>query len=132
MATRVAARAAALRRVLDRIMSRAPFCCAPPEGMGGRGTLPLLAGAWRLVPDEVGSWNSLYKRFARWQEKGVWQALLDRLAADGDLEWVMLDSTVVRTRMVVSAQSSAPIMPIRSPFQVLPGKRAAMAALPES
>ena len=52
--------------------------------------------AWRLVPDEVGSWNSLYKRFARWQEKGVWQALLDRLAADGDRGWVMPDSTVVR------------------------------------
>ena len=52
--------------------------------------------AWRLVPDEVGSWNSVYRRLARWQEKGVWAALLDHLAAGADREWVMLDRTVVR------------------------------------
>ena len=52
--------------------------------------------AWRRVPDAFGRWNSLYQRFARWQEKGVWQALMEHLAADADHAWLMLDSTVVR------------------------------------
>jgi transposase len=50
---------------------------------------------WRDLPDRLGNWNSVYQRFARWARKGVWARVLEALA-DPDVEWLILDSTVVR------------------------------------
>ncbi len=51
---------------------------------------------WRLVPKDYGHWNTLYKRFARWCDRGVWDALFQHVAATPDLEWLLLDSTTIR------------------------------------
>jgi transposase len=50
---------------------------------------------WRDLPERFGHWNGVWKRFDRWSRKGVWARLFEAFQ-DPDLEWLILDSTVIR------------------------------------
>jgi len=55
------------------------------------------AGApWRDLPEEFGKWNSVFRRFRRWARKGVWKRLFTELGENPDLEYLIIDSTIVR------------------------------------
>jgi transposase len=57
----------------------------------------LRSGAqWRFLPRDLGAWNTIFKRFARWCQRGVWADLQAHVAAAPDLQEVLIDSTIVR------------------------------------
>ena len=53
---------------------------------------------WRDMHERYGKWTSVYVRFRRWAEQGVWDALLQTLVDLGLTDdWQhMIDSTTVR------------------------------------
>ena len=61
---------------------------------------------WADLPERFGKTNTVSKRFRRLAQKGVWQRLLDALQAP-ELDWVMLDSTVVRAHQHSAGQKKA-------------------------
>ena len=57
--------------------------------------------SWRALPAEFGPWNSVWKRFWRLREAGVFEAFFETLAGlSGTAHLVqMFDSTVVRAHV---------------------------------
>ena len=51
---------------------------------------------WRELHSYYGNWNTVFKRFNRWSRKKIWEEMLQYCAAEKDLEYVMIDSTIIR------------------------------------
>src|SRR5215468_10476158 len=69
---------------------------------------------WRDLPERLGNWNSQWRRFTRWARKGVWAAVLAALA-DDDLEWFIMDSTVVRAHQHAAGAKKSGTAPAARP-----------------
>ena len=57
---------------------------------------------WRDLPEEFGSWNSVFRRFSRWSRKGVWWRIFAAMSDDPDFEYLIVDSTIVRAHQHAS------------------------------
>src|SRR5437899_10780290 len=69
---------------------RGRYACLSDE------THPIFQSApWRDPPDNFGS-TTCYNRFVRWRRAGVWDQLMNALAAGHDAAVQMIDTSIVR------------------------------------
>jgi transposase len=57
---------------------------------------------WRDLPPGFGAWNSVFRRFRRWAEKGVFQRIFEAISDDPDFEYVLIDGTIVSVHQKAS------------------------------
>jgi transposase len=51
---------------------------------------------WRDLSTEFGRWNSVFKRFNEWSQKGKCLAIFKAISEDSDHEWSFIDGTIVK------------------------------------
>lgn len=57
---------------------------------------------WRDLPPEFGNWNSVFQRFRRWVRTGVFERIFERLSAEPDFEYALIDGTIVSAHQKAS------------------------------
>ena len=51
---------------------------------------------WRDLPEVYGNFQTVKRRYYDWIERGVLDDIFEILAQEADMEWLMVDGTVVR------------------------------------
>ena len=52
--------------------------------------------SWRVLPKDYSYWNTIYRRFGRWCDAGVFQALHEHSHDADEISAILIDSTMVR------------------------------------
>lgn len=67
---------------------------------------------WADLPERFGKWNSVWRRFDRWCEKGTWKQVFEALREEEDfeeeLEELHLDSTTIKAHQTASTGRRKP------------------------
>ncbi len=61
-----------------------------------------VGGPWRDLPPGFGEWNSVFRRFRRWAQRGVFQRIFEAVTGDPDFEYVLVDGTIISVHQKAS------------------------------
>ncbi len=61
-----------------------------------------VGGPWRDLPPGFGNWNSVFRRFRRWAEDGVFDRIFEVVSGDPDFEYALIDGTIVSVHQKAS------------------------------
>src|ERR1051325_9622951 len=50
---------------------------------------------WRDLPSAFGRWNTVFKRYSDWVKADVFRRLFDAVSDEPDMEYAMVDATIV-------------------------------------
>ena len=51
---------------------------------------------WRDLPERYGPPTTVYNRYVRWGERGVWKGIFDTLAQESEDALIFIDATIVK------------------------------------
>ena len=51
---------------------------------------------WRDLPDHLGAYQTVKRRYYRWIENGTIVQIFQTLAREADFEWLQIDATIIR------------------------------------
>ena len=57
---------------------------------------------WRDLPADFGNWNSVFRRFRRWAEGGVFERIFKEITGTPDFEYAMIDGMIVQDHQKAS------------------------------
>ena len=99
-----------------KIMPHLPTNQPGPERKDDRPILsgimhvPKIGCRWQDCPKEYGPHKTIYNRFARWSERGIWQKIFECVAAPCDPpEQAALDSSHVKAHRCAHGGKGGPI-----------------------
>jgi transposase len=57
---------------------------------------------WRDLPERYGPRTTVYNRYNRWGQRGIWQGIFEALAQECDDALIYIDATIVKAHRAAS------------------------------